>query len=186
MRGIRYVGVALVATVALGSATAAGASAHTFTASKTGEIKAKQLTSQIFATAAGNIECETLTGTGAVSALTEEVQKATVKYGGCFAFGIATTISPIEFEFNANGTASILKQVTVKASAFCTITIPAQSKLSTVTYVNLTGGKIELEPEIDGITSTGTGDACAYGTESKGQYEGRTEVELVGGTLTWA
>lgn len=186
VRGIKQAGVMLAAIAVLGSATPAVASAHSFKASKTGELKATQASGQVFVTSAGSIECETLKGTGTVSALTTETQKATVEFGGCFAFGYPTTITPVEFEFNANGTVSILKAVTVKASANCKIAIPAQSKLSSVKYINLTGGKLEIEALVNGITSTGSGTACNYGTESKGSYDGLADVELVGGTLEWS
>lgn len=187
MRGTRNVGVVLAVVVALGSATTAAASAHSFKASKTGELKATQLSSQLFVTNGGAIECETLKGTGNVTSLISETQVATVEFGSCNAFSIPTTMSPIEFEFNANGTVSILKEVTIKASSYCKVTIPAQTDLSTVTYRNLAGGKLELEPSVRGITSTGSGPACNYGTESKGEYEGMAEVELVGGgTLEWS
>ncbi|MHB1809408.1 MAG: hypothetical protein ACYCU0_08930 [Solirubrobacteraceae bacterium] len=186
MRGLRNVGVALAVIAALGSATAAAASAHSFKASKTGELKAKQTEWQIFQTSGGTIECETLNGTGTVSSLTSETQKATVEFGYCAAFSIPATISPVEFEFNANGTVSILKKVTITASGYCKITIPAQSGLSSVKYIDLSGGKIELEPTVKGITSTGSGVACEYGTEHQGDYGGNSIAELVGGTLEWS
>lgn len=185
MRGTRYVGTAFVVVAMVLGSTSADASAHTFKASQKGELKVKQMQEQLFTTAAGTIECEELTGKGTVNVLETEVQTATIEYKECYAFGIEAIVSPVEYEFNANGTVSILKAVTIKASAFCTIKIPAQSKLSSVRYINLTGGKLELEPDVLGITSTGSGSGCGYGTESDGSYAGRSEVELVGGTLEW-
>jgi hypothetical protein len=176
----------LAAIAVLGCATTAAASAHSFIASKTGELKATQTEEQLFATAAGTVECEIMKGTGTVTSLTSETQKATVEFSECYAFGVPTTITPVEFEFNANGTVSILKAVTIKASASCKISIPAQSKLSTINYINVTGGKIEIEPIVKGITSNGTGAACTYSTESKGAYQGDSIAELVGGSLEWS
>lgn len=99
--------------------------------------------------------------------------------------GSKRSSAPWNISSTPNGTVSILKSATIKAGAFCNISIPAQSKLSSVKYINLTGGKLELEPNVAGITSTGSGAGCGYGTESNGTYAGHSEVELVGGTLQW-
>ncbi|MHB1858848.1 MAG: hypothetical protein ACYCUM_01855 [Solirubrobacteraceae bacterium] len=187
MRGLRNVGMALAAVAALGSATASAASAHSFKASSTGELTATQVTSQWFHTAAGAIECNTLKGSGKVTALSSETQVATVEVGECTAFSMPMTFTPIEFEFNANGTVSILNTVTGEVPYYCKVTIPPQSDLGSVTYKDAAGGKLEIEASVDGITSTGKGPACNYGTESKGEYGGTTLAELLGGgSLEWS
>jgi hypothetical protein len=67
-----------------------------------------------------------------------------------------------EYEFNANGTASVLKPVLIetKSTGERMITVPAQNALGTITYTNLerNGHKgIEIIPTVTKIKSEGSG-----------------------------
>jgi hypothetical protein len=185
MRRIKYVGLALVAVFAM--SVVASASAHEFEASAPGNLTSKVLQTQTFHTAAGNVECSALHLTGgSVTQLKTGKQEATVQYTGCKAFGLAATISPALYLFDAEGSVKVLKTITITAVG-CTVTVPSakNTSLTTIVYKNASGGQITLEPSVKNITSSGTGSACTYAEESLGTYTGTSDVGLVGGTLTW-
>jgi hypothetical protein len=186
MRRIRIVGLALVAVCAMSVTATAGASAHDFKASAAGKLTSKALATQKFKTAAGLVECTALHLTSGTAALLSETQTATVQYTGCKAFGLAATVSPAQYEFNANGSVKLLATITITATE-CTVTVPSakNTKLSTIKYTN-SNKQIVLEPSVNNITSSGAGAGCKYAEESLGTYTGNSVVGLEsGGTLTW-
>ncbi len=185
MKGIRLIGLGVLAVLAL-TVTAASASAHEFIASKAGaKLEGKALSTQVFTTAAGKVECKALNVTAGETALKSETQKLTIQYKECKAFGLSAEITPAEYVFNANGTVNIQKAITIKAAG-CTVTVPAQEKLGTITYKNSSPVKtITLEPSVTGIKSKGEGFACTYAEEAKGTYAGNSEIAAAGDTQEW-
>jgi hypothetical protein len=197
MRLVKVFGAALVVVFALSAMAAAGASAHNFTASV---VPTLILTSaegpQVFVTLAGTLECSTATGHGIALAKTSETQKVTVSYTGCLA-AITTGASvkptePItaEYEFNANGTVKILKAVTIVATlgTKCTITVPAQGPLSSVSFANKGTKEILVSAKVTGIESSDVGGACkeVYTGSKTGTYNGNNVTKADGtGSITW-
>ncbi len=159
-----------------------------FSASSTGKLTAKALSTQVLKTIAGNVECTGLTATeGSMVSLKTTELTITVQYEKCKALGLAATVSPAKYLLTSGGFASLLKTVTVKAFE-CTITVPSTKNrsLKTVRYDNVSK-QILVLAAITGITSTGSGiELCSYPEESQGSLEGRTDIGLAnGGTMEW-
>ncbi len=184
MNRMKLVGLMLVAAWAITATPAANAGASVFLSTVSGKLLSGALATQKFATKAGVVECTGLTAAGEVTALTAEHLKATVSYTGCKAFGLAATVSPAEYEFNASGTVTVLKGITIKATG-CLVTVPGGQTVGTVKYLNKPTGEIEVDSNVTGITSSGTGAACEYETEHNGTYSGISLVAVEGGELTW-
>jgi hypothetical protein len=189
MNRIRLVGLALVAVCAIGVTTAASAGASTFLllGATTAKLTAKALATQKFVTHAGTVECTTLTTSGEATVKHALVLRATVTYTGCKAFGLAATVSPAEYEFSADGTVTVLKAITIKATE-CLVTVQGGQTVGPVKYLNNkpNPGEIEIEPSVTNIMSSGTGAACAYALESIGTYTGNSLVAALGGaTIEW-
>lgn len=185
MRGIKKLGLALVAVCAFSAIAVSSASASRFLAHPPGELEGKALGNQVFSTAAGNVICEGLKLlSSSAASLESETQEVTVDYSTCKAFGKAATVTPVLYLFNANGWVDLLGTVKVKAT-LCTVTVFPATSLKTVKYKNF-GQSISVEGEVAGITSEGTETACKYAKESKGTYTGVADVSLVsGGLLKW-
>ncbi len=184
MRMIRMAGLASCAVLMLGATFASSAFAGLFDASKEGKLKGKALSTQVFTTKAGKVECTKLSVEGNVTKLVSETQVVTVKYESCTAFGfVAATISPAEYLFMANETVDLKKAVTMTAVG-CEVTIPAQNGLATVKYANV-GANMEIKPNVTGVESEGKGTTCTYAKEKAGTYTGNSEVELEGGKIEW-
>jgi len=162
------------------------ASAHEFIASTTGKTTLKMLTHTVFRTAIGTTEC---TGASLLSGQVTTTKSTTIVdttlFEGCKAFGLNATVSPAKIRSSAEGTASMLNTVAVKAIG-CELKIPSakNQNLHTIKYKN-TNKEIEKRAEVAGITSSGTGAACTYAEESNDTLEGDALVGLVSGTLEW-
>jgi hypothetical protein len=179
MKRIKLVGILLVVMSAIGIMITSSASARVFLFIGTGTLLGKALATQKFVTHAGTVECTALTLTGTVPSLKTLKQKVTVSYTGCKAFGLAATVSPAEYEFNADGTVAVLKAITIKATA-CLVTVPSGQTVGVIKYLNKPVGHVEIEPEVTGITSSGVGAACEYAVESNGTYTGNSDLHWVG------
>ncbi len=190
MKRIKTVGLAFVAMLALGAVAASAVSAHDFKSTEAGSLLAESVSNQEFTTSAGTVTCTKLSVLNTSAVILTETQEATVDYSGCTAFFFfEAKIAPVLYDFNANETATLLKDVTIEVPADnCKILVPAQAGLKTVKYDNVTrnGHKgIELLPNVGGIKSSGSG-GCSYAEEAKGTYTGNSFVWLEkGGTLTW-
>ena len=186
----RFTSVAAVAaTLAMGFAGVASASAAQFKSSGAGSLSAKALETQVFTTSAGKVECNALTATGSIPAGEKETQAAVVKYEECTAFGEPAEISPAHYTFNADGNVTITEPITIKVNVFgsevCKVTVEDQT-VGTVGYENLSNGNIKLVPNVTGIASSGSGSLCEYnetGSAAKGTYTGASEVHNSGGTI---
>ncbi len=186
MHRVGMVGRALVAVLVYSAFAAGLASAHEFVASKAGTTKDKQLNVQKFKTSAGVFECKKETSEGSVVAGSQKTTIEKLKYTECTAFGFGVNVSEAEFEFNAEGTVTIKKLVTLEVPlAECNVTLPTtgNSNLKTVTYKNNTG-KVEIKSLYKSMTYGATGGTCGE-PGNNGEYNGNSEVELVGGTLEW-
>ena len=186
MHRVGMVGRALVAALALGALAAGSASAHEFVASKAGTTKDKQLTVQKFKTSAGVFECKKESSEGSVVSGSQKTTTEKIKYTECTAFGFGVKVSEAEFEFNAEGTVTIKKLVTMEVPlAECNVTLPTtgNSNLKSVTYKN-NSGKVEVKSLYKSMTYGATGGSCGE-PGTNGEYTGNSEVELVGGTLEW-
>ena len=185
MKRIKYSGLALVVVCALGAAAATSAVAHTFNANVMASLKGSADATQVFKTTAGNVECTKVAVSSGSTVLTIKTVKAIVNYTGCTAFGLSATVSPADYVFDADGTASVMKEITIKAIG-CEVKVPisGNANLHTVKFKN-NGTGVLLEPTVVGITSSGTGAACTYASESKGTYVGNSHVSAAGGTVAW-
>jgi hypothetical protein len=197
MRLVKVLGVALVAVFAFSAMAAAGASAHEFTASNTPvKLEGKAIQTQVFTTLAGKLECTTIGVTGEATLKTSKTQRATVSYTGCVANNGKLTAKPdepisAEYEFNAEGTVSILKPITILASfsgVKCTITVSAQNGLLLVAYNPVTAKRILLLPHVLKIDTSALGAGCTevYNSVKTGTYTGYATTEAAGtGEIGW-
>lgn len=185
MKRIRVVGLAVVAICAMSAMAAASAVAHEFNATEMGNITSKSLQTQVFHTAAGNVECTAVKVVEGVAVLKSATQTATVQYEKCKAFGLTATVSPAKYEFQANGSVKLLGSITIKATE-CLVTVPTGQVVGPVSFRN-NGKLVEIVPSVKNITSSGTGTACSYASESVGTYVGTSSVGMASGvgTVEW-
>jgi hypothetical protein len=184
MRTFKKLGLLAVVICAL-SAPGTASAQSTFTASGTGNVFGKALTTQTFTVNGGQIECTTAETFGPIEAVASTKQHLTVAYRGCTAFGLANVdISPATYLFTASGQVHLLNTVTINVtSAGCSIDIGPQA-VGSISYSN-NSGKLKLTPNLTGITYTSTGGTCGA-SGSNGTFTGNSEIErLGGGTLTY-
>lgn len=176
--------LALAATLALIAVPAAQASAHEFKASAAGTIEGKQSGNQVFKDNAGNFTCTKAALTGSVLKGSQKTIRETVKYSGCSFFGSGLTVTPAEYEFNAEGTVSLLNKVTMEDQVGgCHLTVGPASSIKSVVYKDLAGGLLESDLTLSGVPYTSTGGFC--GTSGSLELNGRLEAGLASGTLEW-
>jgi hypothetical protein len=185
MKRVKFIGLALMVAFALSAVAVSSASAAlVFNSTEVGKLTAKSLTTQTFVTKAGTVECTVVNLTGGTAALSSKVQEATIQYEKCKAFGISATVTPALYQFDANGTTTVLKGITI-TSLTCVVHVPAtgNSSLKTVKFDN-SGQNIILLPSVTGITYTALPGCANAGTASDGTYTGNTQVGLASGTGT--
>ena len=178
-------GVVLLSAFTLAgvSAVSVSASGHEFIASKTGKTKSKGTNAQIFKTGAGTIECTTVTGTGEMKETKTVTHKEVLTYSGCIGFGVSITVTPADFEYNANGSARLENTVEVSSESLgCEVLIEPQT-LNTISYAN-SSGKLMAAANVSKIHSQGTGGMCG-GKNTEGSYTGSIQGEVEGGSLEW-
>jgi hypothetical protein len=188
MRSLKKFGVLVAAMFAFSAIGVASASAAQFTASATGEITGKALETQVFTTSGGEVRCSSIDVTGKIEKTASPEQHLSITYTGCTAFGFPVHITVATYLFTANNTVHVNNNIvlTVTGGIFgeCTITVPKQGPLGTVTYTN-NAGKIKVTPNVTGIKYTSTGGICGASGEN-GTYKGASESERVGGgTISW-
>lgn len=177
--------VALVTVVALSAVGVAQASAHEFNATVEGTLEGKALNSMVFRkSTSGTWTCTKAAISGKVVKGSQKTVKETVKYSGCTYFGFLMTVSPAEYEFSAEGTVSLLNKFTMEIPILgCHMTLEPATGLKSVSYKNLTGGKLESKLALEGLKYTGTGGEC--GTGGTITATGNLESTLPSGTLEW-
>ncbi len=185
MQRITLFGMVLLSAFAIAgvSAVSVSASGHEFVVSKTGKTKSKNTNAALFKTSAGTIECTTITGTGEMKELTSVTHKEVLTYSNCSGFGMGIKVSPVHFEFNANGSARLEKTVILKPEGSgCEVLIEPQT-FETLSYTN-GSGKVTAAANVFHIVSLGTGGVCG-GENKEGSYTGSIQAELEGGTVEW-
>ena len=185
---LKAIALTAMSVCAISAFIVAGASAQSFHASKTGNLKGKATSNQVFTTAAGKVTCEEATTTGTVTALLSLHQLVDVIYGKCTAFGLGgVDVSLALYLFNADGGLAKLENTVTITSliAGCTIVVLGGQDLRTVKYKNV-GKNLVEESEVAGIVSHGSGGLCGSGTSTTGTYVGNNEIELVGGEVSWS
>ena len=181
MRSYKKLAV-LVAVFALSAIGAANASASTFTASATGSLTGLATSTHVFTVNGGTVKCATAATSGTIGSTASTSQEVTVHYTGCTAFGFVNTdITDATYEFTSNGTVHIKNTITITPTgAACDVTVHPQEALGTITYKNLAGGKLAVEPNVRNIVYTTTAGLCGS-AGSAGTYTGNSEIERVGG-----
>ena len=179
--------VALLAVFALTAVGVAQASAHEFNASVEGTLEGKASSVQEFLFSSGGTKslCKTAAISGKVVKGSQKTVKETVKYGECNYFGFSMKVTPAEYEFSAEGTVSVLKKVTFEMPLLgCAVTLEPGTGLNSVSYKNLSAGKLESKLVLTGLKFTGSGGSCGTGP-STGSAVGNLESTLPSGTIEW-
>lgn len=170
------------AVLALSAIGAANAPAAEFTASATGQLTGKSVTTPpVWTFNGGQFKCTSSTQTGEIKSTAFSSLHVTNGYSGCVMFGLPAQVpgafTPV---YHANGTVDFPYAMTVYVpAAFCSVEIPSQSALSSVTWEN-NSGKLLQKVKVTGITYTTTGPVCgASGTN--GTFTANNELARVGG-----
>jgi hypothetical protein len=214
MRDIRLaVGVAAVAC-ALGVG-AASASAHEFSSSG-GTTKGTQVGTEEFAVWPMKVSCNKSTSKGSAPVGKFMSYTSETKYSQCTTFGggVKVTVSPAQWEYSAENTVTLLKEITIKPGSGlpCHYTIEAPQTMLTkesVIYgdetLPITKGfpegqkKLNIYSKFSGMTYTATGWPCTGPKSAKALAEERTETsegeggsfvggvheEVLKGSLAW-
>jgi hypothetical protein len=199
MQRITMSGLAIVAMLVLG-VFAGSAEAHLFLWS--GAVPSLLLgrgeTIQKFTAVAGgeSVECQLDNVHGIIKAKATATQIATGLYSGCKQIsGITPSISPFEYEFNANETVSVLKTIIINVPGVCEIEVGpgGNQNLAAVKYLLDPASQdkaLLLNVNVSGIHSTIKGALAAVcggaGGHSGGAYTGNVLIFAdAAGTLRW-
>lgn len=146
----------------------------------------KALGNQVFKTKAGEVICASLVSTGGSIQEKSAVAFQEVKYEKCKAFGIiGATISPAQYEFNANGKTAVLNTITIKAGE-CEVEVSTEGnkELGTNAFED-SGSNIKIKAAQKGITykvnKNGGGLCGTTGKFTDGVYSGEAETETYTG-----
>jgi hypothetical protein len=185
MKRIATLGMAVLAVLAIGGANAisVSASGHEFIASKLGKTKSKGSGIQVFKASGFAIECSSVTGTGEITELHSTTHKEALSFSGCSGLGGDVSVSTADFDYNANGPATLEKRVLIDPEGMsCEIVIEPQT-VEGLTYENVSG-KLKSDSNISKVKIKATSSACGSATEAS--YSGTINAELLeGGTLEW-
>ena len=133
------------------------------------------------------MKCTTAATSGTIASTNFSEQEMTVSYSTCTAFGFVNTdISPATYLFTASGLVHLKNTISISPTgAGCSLTIHPQNALGTISYTNLAGGKLGIDPNVKNIAYTSTGGLCGS-AGTNGTYTGNSEVERVGGgSISW-
>ena len=192
MKHVKIFGMTVMALLAVSAVGVSGASAALllFLASTTGLLLGHLVGGpHQFVTEEGTVECEVANAHGTVSSTATEIQAAIVTYEKCkvSGLGVSATITPAEYLFNANGTATLDNLVKVNAgSGLCIINIEPQGPLSTIGYDNIAGPPMEILvlANVTGISYEASSVLCPKkGKFNGGTYKGTELVNLDGGEI---
>jgi len=165
IRNLKFLGIALVAALAMSSVFAAAASADVITSESASSttITGKQGGTDTFKVDGGEVKCTTVTYTGSFSSGASSAL-LTPTYSGCTFAGLASTIDMNGCQYRGNiqagsstgATVDIVctgsNEITVTAPSVgtkkCILHIPAQTGLTSATGTNIGSG----------TTREGTGD----------------------------
>jgi len=208
MRLLFSIVAAFAAVLCMGLVGIASASAAEFEGSPVGaKLEAEALATQVFEAGGKEglkVKCSLLKVIkGEVEKTKALTQDALIEYAMCeeTAGNLEVNNIQAEYEFSADGTASVLKPVLIetKVAGECMITVPTQNALGSIAYTNLerNGHKgVEIIPSVTKIKSEGAGNKqkpCNYTlkeseeahTNEGGKYKGESFVWAVGGEVKW-
>jgi hypothetical protein len=176
------IGVLLAAVIAVFAVSVAPAMAFKNFVAKAGmgQIKGKSLTTQVFTTKFGTIECKVANASGAVTAEKTTTQELEFKYPtaakNCLIFGfVEATISPEKYTFNINGEVTLNNEVKVETTG-CKLIVGAGQNFAAnqVKYKN-NGNNLKGLAAVKGIKYVGKGSTCE-GSAENGEYKGEEEL----------
>lgn len=203
MHAVKIIGVAIIATLALGVAMASSALATEFETSKGEKAFGKALNTQVFKTGTGfgSVEC---TGLSILNTLIKEGRhpslELSITYTSCTAAGAAATVTLADYTFFASPAKVSLLKVNVLIDVptlKCSIVVffgQTFENAGEVTYTNGTGGTgkaavgtVEVAANIKNISSEVTESGsflCGKAGEKStaGTYTGKSEAGIEGGT----
>ncbi|HTA12330.1 MAG TPA: hypothetical protein VK765_02830 [Solirubrobacteraceae bacterium] len=186
MKRIVMLGMALLAVVAIGGASAisVSASGHEFIASKLGKTKSKGSGIQVFKASGFLIECSSVTGSGEITELHSTTHKEVLNFSGCSGLGGDVSVSTADFDYNANGPATLEKRVLIAPEGMsCEIVIEPQAVEGPLAYETVSG-KLKSNSNVGKVKIKPTSAECGSATEAS--YSGTINAELLeGGTLEW-
>lgn len=183
MRAIKL-GLGLVTVLVFSIAMTASASAAEFLSSKPEALLAENVSTQVFKTDQGNVECGKVNILAGTTALKSTDQLALVDYENCKAFGAPAEISTAHYLFLANGEVHVLKLIHINVPLVgCLISVGIQ-KTNKVTY-KTNGKNLLLEPEVSGISYTAASGCIPSGSATDGTYKGHLEVMIPNGTVSF-
>jgi hypothetical protein len=205
IRNFKALGLAVVAVLAMSAVVASAAQAVEFKAGAypaTLTAKAESIAnggSQKFVTTAGTVTCDTVTGTGTLSAqspsitisntYTDSALEAEGKKDTCTGpLGSQPVIEMNEckYKFVASGTVDIIcpegKSIVVNGGGLCTVKMGGQTGLK-ATYTNIVEGGVEavtFSPAASTIKYTHSG-LCGNGSGATGSYTGNVIITATNG-----
>jgi hypothetical protein len=210
VRNFKVLGIAVIAMFAMSAVMASMASADKFKAeSAPVTYTGNQEEQNVFTTTAGTVKCTTTTFKGTVAVTETSEASVAPTYAGCTAFGFPAHIDVngctflLKIGAATTGTADVVcpagQEITVTATTSsvnstlkCTVHVPAQTNLGTVTYSNTGAGAtrevlvaVNLAGNVKYSHTAGTGlGACTSGSAATGSYKGSVKVtgENAGGT----
>ncbi|MGN6253925.1 MAG: hypothetical protein ACTHO8_02950 [Solirubrobacterales bacterium] len=201
MKSAKILGLAVVAALAATAIVGASSASAAFTkfncavkAGETctldGEMINGTKSPATFETEEGPITCTAgtahavMTGPEATAVETspETGKESGVSYSGCTFLGfinVTVNMHNCEYNFHIGGTIDITPNACGPidfTAGNCTVTVPSQSGLSSVTYENVSTKPTDIRiiPNITGITYTGSSGCAKPGTFTNGKYHGGT------------
>ncbi|HEU4705618.1 MAG TPA: hypothetical protein VFS64_00330 [Solirubrobacterales bacterium] len=198
---LKSLGKACLALFAIGAAMAPTAAAESFTfrsdaTSTTYTGEGEGAGKEVLRTTAGAVSCEKVTYTGSQSGDEASEFEVTPTYSGCTAFGSLSaeinmngckyrfttgTLEGTKFEGTVDIVCAAEKQIVVTARQLgitkCTVDVPAQNGLKTVTYTNISPAPTDIKADLNlsGIKYTQTAGsglgACTTTTDETGTDE---------------
>ena len=193
MRSLKKLGILIVAVFALSAVGGANASAAEFTASATGELTGKALSTQAWTFTGyelnpnNQFKCTTTSVQGKIEKTASTSQHMALYYSQCSFFGfVSMGLGPFTFVFHANGTVDIPNAIKMPLPiGACEIVIQPQSGVGSVTWDN-NAGKLIQTINLSGITYTTSGGLLCGPSGTNGTYTGTNEISrLGGGSLTF-
>jgi hypothetical protein len=208
-RALKTSGMVLAAVLVMSAAATSTAFAGKFKSeSAPVTITGSQVEANVITTTAGTVKCTTATYAGTVAVTETSEIELQPSFSGCTAFGFPAHIHAsckVKGKISINTTTGevdfvclVGQKITVTATTSsvnstlkCTLEIPAQTNVGTVTYSNTGAGatrEILVSLNLSGINYThtkGSGlGACTSGSSSTGTYKGSVQLtgENAGGT----
>ena len=203
IRNLKFLGLALVAALAMSSVVASMASADVITSEASSTtLTGGQEGTDVFQVHGGEIKCTTVKYTGSIASNPASFATVTPTYSGCTFAGLAATVNTNGCSYKVNvtagagittGTVDVVcaegKEITVTApsigTAKCIVHVPAQTGLTSGTAANVgttTTREITLTIAINNIKynqtagTAETGNCATADNTTGGTYNGKALV----------